>query len=82
MEEEEGDGAEEGAADVEGARVGEEELLHFLVLPPWEGLELGLCGLGEAAVSVEGAWGSPVLESLIRLVLEPLVHLSGMYVSV
>lgn len=42
---EEGDGAGEGAADVEVGRAGEEELLHFLVRPLWEGLELGLCGL-------------------------------------
>lgn len=42
---EEGDGAGEGAADVEAEHVGEEELLHLLVRLPWEGLELGLCVL-------------------------------------
>lgn len=39
-----GDGAGEGA-DAEVERAGEGALLHFLVLLPWEGLELGLCGL-------------------------------------
>lgn len=44
MEEEEGDGVKEGAGG-EGEHVGEEELLHFLVLLPWEGLEQELFGL-------------------------------------
>lgn len=47
---EEGDGVREGAADVEVEHAGEEERLHFLVLLLREGLELGLCGLGEAAM--------------------------------
>lgn len=66
-----GDGVREGA-DVEVERAGEEVRLHFPVLLPWAGLELGLCGLGEAAMK---AWGSPVWESLIQLALEPLVRL-------
>lgn len=71
---EEGGGeAEEAGVEVEP--VGEEELFHFLVLLLRE-------ELGEAALWVVEAWGSPVEESLIQLVLEPLVHLWGMHVSV
>lgn len=50
---EEGDGAGEGAVDAEGERAGEAELLHFLVLLPWEGLELGLCGLVSGRKNME-----------------------------
>lgn len=42
MEEEGGDGAGEGAADVEAGHGVEEEPLHFPVQLPWEGLELEL----------------------------------------
>lgn len=65
--EEGGGGAEE--ADVEVAHGGAEELLHFLVLPLRE-------ELGEVGMQAAGAWGSPVWESSIQLVLlELLVHL-------
>lgn len=47
---EEGDGVGEVAADGEAERAVEEEQLHFLVLLLSEGLEPGLCGLGEAAM--------------------------------
>lgn len=42
MEEEEGDGAGEGVADVEEGHGVEEEPLHLPVQLPWEGLELEL----------------------------------------
>lgn len=47
---EEGDGVGEGAAGGEVERAGEEERLHLLARLLLEGLELGLCGLGEAAM--------------------------------
>lgn len=47
---EEGGGVGEGAAGAEVGRVGEEEQPHLLVLLLSEGLELGLCGLGEAGM--------------------------------
>lgn len=47
---EEGGEVGEGAAGAEVGRVGEEERLHLLVLLLSEGLELGLCGLGEAGM--------------------------------
>lgn len=46
---EEGDGVGEGAY-VEVEHAVEEEPLQLMVLLPWEGLEPGLCALGEAAM--------------------------------
>lgn len=81
---EEGDGAGEGAAGAEVGHVAEGEPLQLLVLLQWEVLEPGLelCGLGEAAMWAKGASSSRVSESLIPVVLEPLVPLSETCVSV
>lgn len=70
---EEGDEVREGAG-VEREEE-EEEQLHFLVRLLWEELELQVCALGEAVMWAEGAWGSPVWESLIPLAQELLVLL-------